>query len=111
VREFETEADTSLTEAETALYEARAAPDHERPRQVAAALRRAADAVERFVTGDLTYDAEELRRLAVQWEKGYPDPETYDSDLAVLRDISLRVIEAGRSPESGTRGLGAPEAE
>jgi hypothetical protein len=98
MREFETEADTSLLEAETALFEAQGSNDRERPRQVAAAFRRAADAVERLAGATLAYDADELRRLAIRWEKGYPDDPAYEADVATLKDIATRVVEAGRPP-------------
>jgi hypothetical protein len=112
VREFETEVDASLAEAETALFEARGSGVLERRRRVAAALRRAADAMERFAIGDQAYDAEELRRLAVEWERGYPDAATYASHAAILKDVSTRVVDAGRPPElDASRELGAPEAE
>jgi hypothetical protein len=111
MREFETEADTLLLEAETALFEARDPEDRERSRQVAAALRRAADAVERMSVGTLAYDAEELRRLAGRWTRGHPGDDGYAEDLAILKDIETRVIEAGRPPEIGSAtDLGAPEA-
>ncbi|MDQ6792958.1 MAG: hypothetical protein M3075_20270 [Candidatus Dormibacteraeota bacterium] len=111
MREFETEADTRLLEAETALFEAQGSDDRERPREVAAAFRRAADAVDRIGGGSLAYDADELRRLAIRWEKGYPDDPAYEADVATLKDIATRVVEAGRPPELGSSNeLGAPEA-
>lgn len=111
MREFETEADTSLLEAETALFEAHDPKEQERPRQVAAALRRAAEAVERMNVGTLAYDAEELRRLAARWEKGHPGEDGYSEDVTILRDIETRVLDAGRPPEIGSAtDLGAPEA-
>jgi hypothetical protein len=106
VREFETEVDTRLAEAETALFEARESGDRAHVRRVAAAFRRAADAMERFAIGDLAYEAEELRRLAADWEKGYPDAATFDSTGATVREIFTRVVDAGRPSE-----LGAPESE
>jgi hypothetical protein len=111
MREFETEADTSLLEAETALFEAQGSDDRERPREVAATFRRAADAVDRIASGNLAYDADELRRMAIRWEKGYPDDPAYEADVATLKDISTRVVEAGQPPEIGSSTeLGAPEA-
>jgi hypothetical protein len=111
MREFETAADTLLLEAETALFEARDAKDPEPPREVAAALRRAADAVERMNMGALAYDAEELRRLAARWAKGHPGDYGYADDVAIVKDIETRVIDAGRPPEIGSAtDLGAPEA-
>lgn len=111
MREFETEADTLLLEAETALYEARDPNDEERPREVAAAFRRAADAVERLAGDTLAYDAEELRRLAATWSRGHPGEDGYAEHLTILKDIESRVIEAGRPPEIGSAtDLGAPEA-
>ena len=112
MREFEAEVDARLAEAETALFEARGSETGERRRQVAAALRRAADAMERFAIGDTAYDAGELRRLAAYWDEGYPDAATYGAHVAILKDISIRVIDAGSPPGLGTsRELGAPEAE
>jgi hypothetical protein len=111
MREFETEADTLLLEAETALFEAHDPKDLEPPRGVAAAFRRAAEAVERMGVGTLAYDAEELRRLAARWAKGHPGEDGYAEDLAILKDIETRVVEAGRPPDIGSAtDLGAPEA-
>jgi hypothetical protein len=111
MREFETDADTRLLEAETALSEAQGSDDRERPREVAASFRRAAEAVDRIASGNLAYDADELRRMAIRWEKGYPDDPAYEADVATLKDISTRVVEAGRPPEIGSSTeLGAPEA-
>jgi hypothetical protein len=111
MREFETDADTRLLEAETALSETQGSDDRERPREVAASFRRAAEAVDRIASGNLAYDADELRRMAIRWEKGYPDDPAYEADVATLKDISTRVVEAGRPPEIGSSTeLGAPEA-